>query len=46
VLFVTAHDDPKAKGDAMAGRCEGYFRKTATGVELLDTIRRLIAPLA
>jgi FixJ family two-component response regulator len=44
VLFVTAHDDGKAREEAMAGRCVGYFRKTDAGSALLDAIRRAVAP--
>jgi FixJ family two-component response regulator len=39
VIFVTAHDDPKARAAAMRGRCSGYFRKTDAGSEILDAIR-------
>jgi FixJ family two-component response regulator len=46
VLFVTAHDDPRAREDALAGRCVGYFRKTDAGDEILDAIRRAVAPPA
>jgi FixJ family two-component response regulator len=43
VLFVTAYDDPKAHDQAMAGRCAGYFRKTDSGSDILDAIRREIS---
>jgi DNA-binding NarL/FixJ family response regulator len=46
VIFVTAHDDPKAREAAMAGRCAGYFRKTDSGSELLDAIRHAVSPPA
>jgi len=42
VLFVTAHDDPKAREEAMAGRCAGYFRKTDAGSRLLDALRQAV----
>ncbi|HYN79575.1 MAG TPA: response regulator [Lamprocystis sp. (in: g-proteobacteria)] len=42
VLFITAHDDPKARAQAMAGGCQGFFRKTAPGGDLLDAIRRVV----
>jgi FixJ family two-component response regulator len=45
VLFVTAHDDPRAREHAMAGRCLGYFHKTDAGSELLDAIRKSAATL-
>ena len=44
VLFVTAHDDPKAREDALAGQCVGYFRKTDAGSELLNAIRGVVSP--
>jgi FixJ family two-component response regulator len=44
VIFVTAHDDPKARQAAMAGNCAGYFRKTSSGSEILDAIRRQVSP--
>jgi FixJ family two-component response regulator len=46
ILFVTAHDDPQARANAMAGSCAGYFRKTDAGSEILDAIRRAVAPTA
>jgi FixJ family two-component response regulator len=44
VLFVTAHDDPRAREEAMAGQCVGYFRKTDAGSELLNAIRHVVSP--
>jgi FixJ family two-component response regulator len=46
IIFVTAHDDPQARTNAMAGACAGYFRKTDAGSEILDAIRRAVAPVA
>jgi FixJ family two-component response regulator len=43
VLFVTAHDDPLARTNAMAGPCVGYFRKTDAGSEILDAIRSAVS---
>ncbi len=43
VLFVTAHDDPRAREEAMAGQCVGYFRKTDAGSELLNAIRHVVS---
>ena len=43
ILFVTAHDDPQARANAMAGPCAGYFRKTDAGSDILETIRRAVA---
>ena len=46
ILFVTAHDDRQARANAMSGPCAGYFRKTDAGSEILDAIRRAVAPAA
>ena len=43
VLFVTAHDDPSVRAEAMAGPCIGYLRKTDAGSELLNAIRRVVS---
>jgi FixJ family two-component response regulator len=42
VIFITAHDDPDAKAQALAAGCVGYFRKTDSGHEVLAAIRRAI----
>jgi FixJ family two-component response regulator len=44
VLFVTAHDNPEARAQALAGRCLGYFRKTDSGSEILGAIRKGVLP--
>src|SRR5277367_4872509 len=41
IIFITAHEDPKARASAEAGRCAAYFRKTDSGKEVLDTIRKI-----
>jgi FixJ family two-component response regulator len=43
VIYVTAHEDSEARQKALASGCEGYFRKTAAGSEILDAIGRAIA---
>src|SRR3954451_14880644 len=35
VIFITAHDDPDARTEAIAGGCVGYFRKADSGSEVL-----------
>jgi FixJ family two-component response regulator len=42
VLFVTAHDDPKSRTQALAGPCAGFFLKTDAGSELVEAIRRVV----
>jgi FixJ family two-component response regulator len=43
VVFITAHDDPEARALAKAVGCAAYFRKTDSGKEVLDAIRRVAA---
>ena len=43
VIFITGHDDPEARSAAEALGCAAYFRKTDSGKEVLDTIRRVAA---
>jgi FixJ family two-component response regulator len=44
VIFITAHDDPQALEQAYAAGCTGYFRKTDSGSEVLEAIRRAVVP--
>jgi len=41
VIFVTAHDDPQSRDAAEAAGCAAYFRKTDSGKEVLEAIRRV-----
>jgi len=43
IIFITAHDDPEARSLAEALGCVAYFRKTDSGKEVLETIRRVAA---
>jgi FixJ family two-component response regulator len=40
VIFITAHDEPEVRAQALACGCAGYFRKTDPGEQVLDAIRR------
>ncbi len=40
VIFITAHDDPQARAQALATHCAGYFRKTDSAEVVLGAIRR------
>ena len=40
IIFITAHDDPEARSAAKALGCAAYFRKTDSGKEVLDAIRK------
>jgi FixJ family two-component response regulator len=44
VIFITAHDDPQGREQAYAVGCAGYFRKTDPGSDVLEAIRRALAP--
>jgi len=41
IIFITAHDDPEARSAANALGCSAYFRKTDSGTEVLEAIRRV-----
>ena len=41
IIFITAHDDPEARAEAEATGCAAYFRKTDSGAEVLEAIRRV-----
>ena len=41
IIFITAHDDPEARRTAGALGCVAYFRKTDSGKEVLEAIRRV-----
>jgi FixJ family two-component response regulator len=43
IIYVTAHDDPETRAGAEAAGCAAYFRKTDSGADVLETIRRLTA---
>ena len=43
VIFITAFDDPAARTEALATGCAGFFRKTDSGSEVLDALRRAVA---
>jgi FixJ family two-component response regulator len=40
VIYITAHDEPEVREQAVAGGCAAYFRKTAPGQDVLQAIRR------
>jgi FixJ family two-component response regulator len=42
IIFITAHDDPDTRAQALAGGCFGYFRKTDSGEDVLTAIRRAV----
>jgi FixJ family two-component response regulator len=44
IIFITAHDAPEVREQAVAGGCKGYFRKTDSGADVLESIRRATTP--
>ena len=40
-ICITAHDEPEVRARAAAAGCAAFFRKTDSGAEVLDAIRRL-----
>jgi FixJ family two-component response regulator len=42
-IFITAHDDPETRARAEAAGCMAYFRKTDSGADVLEAIRRAVA---
>lgn len=44
VIFLTAHDSPKEREQALAAGCAAYFRKTDAGADVIGAIRRLATP--
>ena len=43
VIFITAHDDPGYRAEAIRRGCVGFFRKTDPGALIVDTLRRALA---
>ncbi|HAB19371.1 MAG TPA: response regulator transcription factor [Verrucomicrobiota bacterium] len=44
VLFITAHDEPEVRSQAMAAGCAGYFYKNESGEQTPEAIRRAVQP--
>lgn len=42
VLYITAYDDALAREQAYAMGCAGYFRKSDSGHEVLEAIKRVV----
>jgi CheY-like chemotaxis protein len=42
VIFITAHDEPVVRAEALASGCAGYFRKADAGAAILDTITQVV----
>jgi FixJ family two-component response regulator len=42
IIFITAHDDPKIRSQALASGCAGYFKKNDSAEVILEAIRRAV----
>jgi len=42
VIFITAHDDPDYRAEAVRRGCVGFFRKTDPGALIVDALRRAL----
>ncbi len=40
VVFITAHDSPASRAQAVANGCTGFFRKTDSGVQIIAAIHK------
>jgi FixJ family two-component response regulator len=43
LIFITGHDDPVAREQAIRRGCAGFFRNTDPGALLIDALRRATA---
>jgi FixJ family two-component response regulator len=43
-IFITAHDEPEVRAQALACGCTGYFRKTDPGDVVLEAIKKAVNP--
>jgi FixJ family two-component response regulator len=39
IIFITAHDEPTYRSEAIRCGCAGFFRKTDPGVLIIDALR-------
>jgi FixJ family two-component response regulator len=44
VVFITAHDDPAARTEALGQGGAAFFRKTDDGTEIIEALRRVSRP--
>lgn len=42
VIYITAHDDPAVRNEALACGCTAYFHKTDAGDDVLRAIRGVV----
>lgn len=41
-IYITAHDDPQVRVEAIAAGCAAFFRKTDAGVDIIAAIHQAI----
>ncbi|HET7362780.1 MAG TPA: response regulator [Burkholderiales bacterium] len=44
LIFITAHDGPSIRTQAVQAGCAGFFSKTDEGARILDAIRDAVRP--
>ena len=42
LIFISAHDEPSIRAQALEGGCAAFFHKTVEGSRLLDAIREVM----
>jgi FixJ family two-component response regulator len=42
LIFVTAHDEPALRTEALQAGCAGFFSKNADGARILDAVREAV----
>ena len=40
IIYITAHDDPGDRAEALQRRCVGFFRKTDPGEDIIAAVAR------
>jgi FixJ family two-component response regulator len=43
VIYITAHDEPSARTEALNTGCAGFFLKTDAGTAIIEALRRATA---
>jgi len=43
VIYITAHDEPSARAEALSTGCAGFFLKSDAGTAIITLLRRVTA---
>jgi FixJ family two-component response regulator len=43
IIFITAHEDPEVRGQAIEAGCAAFFQKNEAGSSVISAIRRAVA---